>query len=479
MSIRKNTMINLAGAIMPMIVMLITVPLYLKVLGDARYGVLALVWLVLGYFSFLEMGLGKATANQIAKAHAAPAAERSEIFWTALLVNGVMGFVGASILWLLGRYVLTSVLKLEEDFMQEAIKALPWMVATFPLALASSVLNGALEGRSRFLTVNSLQVVSNAVFQIVPLLVAYRYGPSLDTVIPAAVLSRAIMNVPFFMACYRALPLSLVPSFSLQRGKSLFSYGGWVAVTGMISPVMETIDRLLVGALVGAKAVAHYTIAYQLATKLRILPASLSRALFPRFSAGNATASLALESLSALTAIMTPVVVICMLLVHPFLAWWVGEEVAQHAGPIAQIVLVGVWANSLAYIPLGLLQGTGRPRLVANIQAAELVPFLVVLYLAAREGGVIGAACAWTFRVIVDAVLLYKFSGLGLNVVRSALVPFSMVVLASVIGGLEGYLRERLLGGLVLTCWVAVWISTTPLVQVVRTRLRSRLTGGT
>lgn len=59
MSIRKNTLINLAGSIIPMIVMLVTVSLYLKVLGDVRYGVLALVCLLLGYFPFLEMGLGK------------------------------------------------------------------------------------------------------------------------------------------------------------------------------------------------------------------------------------------------------------------------------------------------------------------------------------------------------------------------------------------------------------------------------------
>jgi hypothetical protein len=61
MSIRKNTIINLTGAVIPILVMLVTVPLYLKILGDIRYGVLALVWLLLGYFSFLEMGLGETT----------------------------------------------------------------------------------------------------------------------------------------------------------------------------------------------------------------------------------------------------------------------------------------------------------------------------------------------------------------------------------------------------------------------------------
>jgi len=478
MSIRKNTLINLVGAIVPIAVMLVTVPLYLNLLGEARYGVLAIVWLVLGYFSFLEMGLGKATANQIAKDHDAPAAERAEIFWTALLVNAAMGMIGAGILWLAGDYLLTSVLKLPEDFRQEAIAALPWMIATLPLALVSSVLIGALEGRNQFLTVNLLQVLSNTVFQVVPLYIAYQYGPSLQLIIPAAVLSRVVVNAPFLMACYRAVPLTLVPRFSIKRAKSLFAFGGWVALTGMVGPVMETADRFLIGIVLGAKPVAHYTIAYQLATKIRILPASLSRALFPRFSADTAVAAdLAVTSFSGLLAVMTPLIVLAVLLVEPFLTVWVGLEVARHAAPIAQVILVGVWANSLAYIPLSLLQGSGKPRLVAKLQLAELLPFLAALYFATANWGVIGAASAWTTRVIADSVLLYLAAGIAKNAAPKALVPLAMVSIGLFIACSESAPWHLAFCSLVLLGCVAVWMSTTPLGTLAQTALKARTAG--
>lgn len=432
MSITRNTTINLVGAIVPMAVMLITVPLYLAHLGEARYGVLALVWLVLGYFSFLEMGLGKATANQIAKSHDGTNTERSEIFWTALLLNTAMGVIGACILWLVGEYLLTSVLKMPPDFRQEAITALPWLIASLPIALTSAVLNGALEGRNRFFTVNALQVGSNTIFQLTPLIAAYYYSPSLEVVIPVAILSRVLMYLPFFFACYKAVPCSFVPNFSMTRAKSLFQYGGWVSVTGIVTPIVETLDRFLVGAIIGAQATAHYTIAYQLTTKIRIIPASLTRALFPRLSSDVTNPThLAEKSLKFLLPILTLIIVIAIFSAQPFLELWLGQETGRDITPTCLVFLIGVWANSLAYIPYSLLQAGGKPKLVALIHLAELLPFIAILYFATANFGVLGAAAAWSLRASADAMLLYIAAHDFSKIFLKLIIPFLIILLAS------------------------------------------------
>jgi len=434
MSIRKNTLINLAGAILPMAVMLVTIPLYLKVIGEERYGVLALVWLVLGYFSVLEMGLGKATANQIAKAHDAPAQERSEIFWTALLVNAAMGVVGAGILWLVGDYLINSVLKMPEDFRQEAVAALPWMIATLPLAMVSSVLNGALEGRNRFLAVNLLQITSNTIFQIVPLGVAYWLSPSLAWVIPAAVVSRATMNIFFFLACYQYLPLVTKPRVSRGRLRTLFSYSGWVAISGVAGPLLDTIERFVIGAVLGASAVTHYTIPMQLACKIKVLPASLARSLFPVFSArtGADSHDLAIRSTKMVSSIIAMAVIVAMLALRPFLEVWIGKELADIAAPIGELILVGVWANSVAHIPYFYLQATGRPDLVAKLHAAELVPYVLLVWLATSEFGLMGVAAIWSIRCVVEAIILLAMAGLFKKSLAYVAAGFMGVIAAGV-----------------------------------------------
>lgn len=445
-----------------MVVMLVTVPLYLKVLGDVRYGVLALVWLVLGYFSFLEMGLGKSTANHIARLHDAPDKERGTLFWTALLVNAAFGLVAAFILWGIGTYLLSSVLKIPAEFQSEALGALPWMITTLPLALVSSVLNGALEGRNRFFAVNVLQVASAIVFQVVPLVAAYLYGPSLSFVIPAAVLSRALMNIPFLMACYTYVPLTSYPSFSKEPAKSLLSYGGWVALTGIISPLLATIDRFLIGIVLGAQSVTYYVLPSQLVYRATVIPGSLSRVLFPQFSTKNSidNDSLARSALSTLTVVMTPITIGGIVLLKPFMQLWVGDEIAAIAAPLGEILFLGVWANSLAYIPYSFLQGKGRPDLVAKLHVVEIGPFLFMLWSVIHYWGIYGAAWVWTFRAIIDAMFLFFLSGIEKNYAKVVIIPLLMIFCSMIVSHYlieEAWIARIILIGLMLFLMI-LWI---------------------
>ena len=425
LSIRRNTALNVAGSVFPVLVSLMTVPLYLHRIGDARYGVMAIIWLFVGYSGLFDFGLSRATSNQIAKLSDGPVQKRQEVFWNALILNSVIGALGGLIVYFAAHAAFRSVFKIPVELRQEALPAVGWIGIAVPLSTISGVLTGTLEGRSRFGILNVIQAAGAVLTQFVPLIVSYLHGPQLGWLIPAAILSRGVSTVPLVWAAGRSVPISKPRLPSRRIAKQLFGYGAWVAVTNFISPILETADRLIIGGIVGAANLAYYTIPFNLATKVSIMPAALARTIFPLLSYEQADGAgkLATKSVLALIAVLTPIIVIGIIIMRPFLTLWLGAESASHSYAVGVIILAGVWMNSLAFVPFAQLQGQSRPDIVAKFHLAELLPFLVLLWIGLKYYGIEGAAIAWSVRAGADAILLFAAAGNARQLMRVLWLP--------------------------------------------------------
>lgn len=465
MSIRRHSFYNLTGSLASIAVTLITVPIYLRLIGTERYGVLVIVWIFLGYFGMFDLGLGRATAQQIASLHQAEPDVRAGVFWTALMLNTVLGVVGGVLLWPAAHYLFTTHFKITEALRLEVLSVIPWLAAAVPVATISGVLVGALQGREKFLALNASNVLGGVLYQVLPLSVAWLHGPDLGWLVPAALLGRVAVFLLLFTQCRRHVPLTMAPSVRRDLVTSLFRYGGWVTITSVISPLLTTLDRFLIGSISGAKAVTYYTLPSSLASRVSILPASLAETLFPRFSATSEIEAhrLTKEAVCALSVILTPIIIAGILIMGPFLMWWVGPEVARNASMVGEIIALGLWFNGHAYIPAAQLQAQGRPDLLAKCHLAEILPYLVLLVLALRGWGVVGAAFAWSMRMTVDAILLFwiaRNAPFGLTTHLPPLLLLAMATVAAFVFPIGSGYRwalglGSLLGALAWAWWAA------------------------
>lgn len=76
-------------------------------------------------------------------------------------------------------------------------------------------------------------------------------------------------------------------------------------------------------------------------------------------------------------------------------------------------VLLGIWLNAIASVPLSLTQARGRPDLVVKVLLVEALPFVGLLWLSVNTFGVEGAAWAWTLRNLVYSVIFIWLGRIG------------------------------------------------------------------
>ncbi|MEW5961224.1 MAG: oligosaccharide flippase family protein, partial [Chloroflexota bacterium] len=102
----RNTLYNLIGQGAPMLVALFAIPLLINGLGTERFGVLTLAWMVIGYFSLFDLGLGRALTKMVAeKLGAGREQEIPALVWTALFLMVLLGLVGTLVVSLLSPWL--------------------------------------------------------------------------------------------------------------------------------------------------------------------------------------------------------------------------------------------------------------------------------------------------------------------------------------------------------------------------------------
>jgi O-antigen/teichoic acid export membrane protein len=425
MSIRRNTVYNVLGSIIPIAVSLVTIPIYLGLIGEARYGVLAIAWLLLGYFGLFDLGLGRATAQRIAALRDGTAAERAQTFWTALALNVGFGVIGGLLIWPIAAYFFEHVFKIDDALHPEMQAAIPWLVLAVPMATLSGVLSGALEGRERFLELNLISVLGSALFQLLPLAAAILLGADLAVLLPTTLFARLITLFVLFERCRKHIVHGHALCIARAPATQLLRFGGWVTVSSIVTPVMVVLDRLVIGVILGAKAVSYYTVTFQLGDRSGVVPFALSSALFPRFvlASGDEARRLAENGMRGVVSVMTPMMAMGIALMEPFLSWWINDDFANDAGFVGRILMLGFWINAMVMIPYAQLQAKGRPDLVAKCRLFELAPYFGLLYLVLERFGLTGAALAFMARIFIDFILFTWLLGVLKSSIRLVLTP--------------------------------------------------------
>ena len=255
----RNTIWNLTGQGAPLLVALVAIPLLIKGLGTARFGVLTLAWAIVGYFSLFDLGLGRALTKLVAEKLGAEQAEDiPRLIWTALALMGMLGITGAFVAASISPWLVHDILKIPQTLQDETLNALYLLALSIPVVISAIGLRGVLEAHQRFDLANMVRIPFGMFTFLGPLIVL-SFSNSLFPVVAVLVAGRILTCGVFLLVCLRLVP-ALRHNIRPQRTMAwqLISFGSWMTVTNIVGPLMNYMDRFLIGALISVAAVAYY-----------------------------------------------------------------------------------------------------------------------------------------------------------------------------------------------------------------------------
>ena len=411
-SLLRSGTFSLVTSAAPLVVALAALPVLTRMLGAERLGLLALAWAWLGYAALLDFGLGRALTRLVA---ASDAGERLEAPIGAfvntahimlVLVGTAVALTGA----LLSPWYVTRVLAVTADLRSDALVSAILFAMTVPAVTGASAPRAVLEARHRFRDVNLVRLPVSVGTFAVPLLLL-PITASLTVIAATLAVIRVWAWWRYTTLARLEIPEGAGDAASRAHLRPLLRAGAWMTVSSVLSPLMTFADRFLIGSLISVSAVALYAVPWEAVTKLWIVPGALTMVLFPALvrlfrSAPEQVTVLNSASVRLMTVLVVPVCSIACLLAPWLLRLAGGTEYLSASVTVLRILAIGVAANCIVAVPFTLLQASGHARTTATLHLIEIIPFVLLLWFAVTRYGIVGAAAAWTTRVLVDAALM-------------------------------------------------------------------------
>lgn len=405
---------NFGAQLLVVVVAFICLPILVKLLSPTDFGLLSLLWAVIGYFTLFDFGISRAVTKLLASLRGNDdEQELSSIIWASLVVGTSIGLFGMLLLYVFSP-VLMDVLNIDPGVYAESVQSFRAASYGIPFMVLYGIMRGIQAAYFKFTLMNLYQFLLG-IIQWVGSVVVVLLGLGLYEIILCIVAGRMVVTMLSLMQ----LP-SIAIGFSFKRFvwntkdmRRLVNYGGWVSLSQILSPVFSYLDRFFIGRFVSIAAVGYYTIPSEMLSRILIIAMSLVTVLFPalsEYAKGEEQTEkmnkLYVRSTRFLFVALFPIIVILSLFSYEILSLWVGPTAADQAHAVFIILCVGIFFNSMAQIPTTLLHAIGKPRMTGLLNLIEL-PLLVAMNIVLIPVmGIVGAAIAWSVRVMIDCVVL-------------------------------------------------------------------------
>jgi O-antigen/teichoic acid export membrane protein len=382
----------------------------LKSLGEEHYGMWSLIFSILDYFWFFDLGLNSAVTNFCARFIAVKEPERiNEVISTSIFYFSLIGMLAWALAPLLA-WNAHRFFRISEGNQQEFAQLILIVGISWGLCIMMHLFVSALDGFQRF-DLTSHVMVSQVALRSAGYFFALKTGHGLVTMAQIYVATQILGYVLNFFNFRRVFPqLKLSVSFIRWRMfRDILSYGLRSFVANSSNLLLNQSGPIMVAHYLGEGPVGYFALpgkllqqGYEAVSRIGMVTRS-SAAELSATSRRDAQLALGIYANRYSLTLFLPLA--CYLLVYgrDVIERWMGLSMANRAAPLLPIFLLSYTLVLAAqFNSSSLLFGVGKHGGYARGLVVEAVTYLIVLAYVVPRYGILGAA--WASALLMIAV---------------------------------------------------------------------------
>lgn len=414
----KNILWNLLGLGVPLVFAIWAVPTLLENAGSEKFGFMGLAWGLVGYASLLDLGMSRALTQKLAVIRQTDAeAQAKTIIKSAVYLTLAVSAVFFVFMCTLAIAGIDGLINYRQTTDREVDISIFILGLTIPLQALSLAFKGVNEAYLNFRGISIVRMLLGGANFAAPAILSF-WTVELHLLVLTLLIARTIALVAYALLAKTSLPPTTDASratFELKTTQDLFHFGKWVALSGIVQPLLTQADRFVIGAMLSAAAVGAYVVPYEITMQSLVVMGAVTTVAFPAISQLTQTNPVAARALldqwaSRMTLLMLFFMAALAAILPELMKFWVGNNATPAAIHAGQILCAGAFAHAVGSIYTSYLHAYGKTKLTAMFHVAELVCYFPILLFAVKAFGIVGAAAAWTVRATADTTLLIAAS---------------------------------------------------------------------
>jgi O-antigen/teichoic acid export membrane protein len=406
----KNVLWSWSGVAASLFQGIVITRIVIRRLGPAQYGIWALIFSILDYFWFFDLGLNSAVTNFCARFLAVKDHRKiNETISTALFYFTIIGLVICCLAPVVAMYGPRFFRVNERDQGEFSTLVLITCIS-WGLCIMVHMFVSALDGFQRF-DLTSRVMVLHIVLRSVGYFVALITGHGLVMMAAVFIGTQILGYALNFFNFRRVFPeLRISPAFvKLSMFRDILRYGIKSFVASGSTLVLQQGGPLTIGHWLGDTAVGFYGLPSRLL--LQAIDAVSRIGLVTRSSAAELSVTGQRESVIALgvysnrysLTLFMPLACFMLIWGRALIRVWVGPQMADNSGPLLPVFLLS-YALVLAaqFNSSSLLFGVGSHGGYARGLVVEAVCYIGALWIVVPRYGIMGAA--WVSAAMMIAV---------------------------------------------------------------------------